>query len=522
MAYKDGYSLPGPLSPDCQASPMSELAHCFTGLSAFHAGDTPRRCLDLSNISTDSPDVDATQISPHQDKPGSVPVNYESPVLRNNRMKKVLSFLPRLLCSSPKVLPCETSCHDKENEPPAQRVQFQLGDFLSAQDSQFQGDSEPDGLESPPFCLPPFSLSNNCPRGADVGGFMEILEQDFEQSSVTSSMSCSMAQLLSEPIMNQEVNLSSVSVCHQEGRRLFRSPSMPGRLERLAGKRACSSPAVAGRPLKRHCTFSAISEEASEREGDQEPGVSSQRRLRLKKTHSLCEGTEPLGGDWVDAELIGDSSKMYALPTVPGRHQELKYITGETMRALLEGKFSCLVESFVVVDCRYPYEYQGGHIKGAMSLPNTVEAVQYLLSQKLKARSPHKRFILVLHCEFSSERGPRTCRLLRREDRSVNEYPALHYPELYILKGGYRDFYHSHQEHCEPQAYCPMHHQDHREELLRCRTHGRAAVEEHRRRQHIHRLIKPLHQAAPSDHCPSHPVRETPGTHGDLEMGGHH
>ena len=94
-----------------------------------------------------------------------------------------------------------------------------------------------------------------------MGGFMEILEQDFEQvtrlqiypffypeyfsvffssrqysnlicifplssgltigrlylppiqSSVTSSMSCSMAQLLSEPIMNQEVDLSSVSSC---------------------------------------------------------------------------------------------------------------------------------------------------------------------------------------------------------------------------------------------------------------------------------------------------------------------
>lgn len=77
-----------------------------------------------------------------------------------------------------------------------------------------------------------------------------------------------------------------------------------------------------------------------------------------------------------------------------GRHQGLKYITVDTvspmicsvpnsacyrksnyinnkiailslsqMSALLEGKFSCLVESFVVVDCRYPYEYQGGHIK---------------------------------------------------------------------------------------------------------------------------------------------------------------
>lgn len=25
----------------------------------------------------------------------------------------------------------------------------------------------------------------------------------------------------------------------------------------------------------------------------------------------------------------------------------------------------------------------------------------------------------------------------------MNEYPALHYPELYVLKGGYRDFFHA-------------------------------------------------------------------------------
>ncbi|KAM6985010.1 M-phase inducer phosphatase 3-like, partial [Aplochiton taeniatus] len=90
----------------------------------------------------------------------------------------------------------------------------------------------------------------------------------------------------------------------------------------------------------------------------------------------------------------------------------------------------------------------------------------------------------------SSERAPRTCRLLRSEDRSVNEYPALHYPELYILKGGYRDFFQAHPEYCEPQSYCPMHHEDHREELLRCRTHSRTSAEERRRRLFIHRLVK--------------------------------
>lgn len=33
------------------------------------------------------------------------------------------------------------------------------------------------------------------------------------------------------------------------------------------------------------------------------------------------------------------------------------------MVAVLTGQFSSLIESCVIVDCRYPYEYEGGHIK---------------------------------------------------------------------------------------------------------------------------------------------------------------
>uniref|UniRef100_A0A674ELZ2 M-phase inducer phosphatase n=1 Tax=Salmo trutta TaxID=8032 RepID=A0A674ELZ2_SALTR len=427
-------SMPGPHSPDYHASPMSELANCFTGLRAFHTGDTPRRCLDLSNLSTGSVDDAAAQGSPHKDKPTS-PVALDSPAPRNSRMKTLQSFLPRLLCSSPKFHPSERPFSNKENVAPGQRAQGKPECLLPAPDSQLQGDGEPCARWSPIFPAP-LSRTQHSPGDAD--GFMEILEQEADEGSIAVAMSCSMAQLLSEPLMNQEVDLSSVSVCRQGGRRLFRSPSMPERLARPL-KRTSTSPSPANpRPLKRHCTFSAVSEEVGQGEGDQGAGINNDRR----------------------------------------------------MSALLEGKFSCLVESFVVVDCRYPYEYQGGHIKGALSLPNTDKAVDQLLSQRLKAHSPDKRLVLVLHCEFSSERAPRTCHLLRSVDRSMNEYPALHYPELYVLKGGYRDFYHSHQEHCEPQSYCPMHHEDHREELLRCRTHSRALAEERRRRHHIQTLVK--------------------------------
>lgn len=65
--------------------------------------------------------------------------------------------------------------------------------------------------------------------------------------------------------------------------------------------------------------------------------------------------------------------------------------------------------------------------------------------QPILSECPEKRVLLVFHCEFSSERGPRMCRFVRERDRDLNEYPNLHYPELYILKGGYKDFFPLHK-----------------------------------------------------------------------------
>ncbi|XP_018607161.1 M-phase inducer phosphatase 1-B-like isoform X2 [Scleropages formosus] len=487
---------PGAHSPDCLPSPVSELAQCFTGLGAFETGDTPRRRLDLSNISAEGPDAAVLLESPkheaNTDQSVSLLSPWDSPAPRNSRMKKFRSFLPQLLCSSPK---SHSGSQGQQGPPNSNKENVAAWDGQHARsegrahisDPYQQGTSEPLALGSPissaPLSPPLDFLRNKC-----TDGFMEVVEEQ-EESSAAAYMSSSMAQLLSDPLMNHEVDLSSVSVCRQGARRLFRSPSMPEQLNRAVLKRAPQSP-VTNPPLKRHRTTPVIREEEEDQEGGDPASADGRKRRCLLKTLSLCEVVPQLGGDSVSAELIGDFSKVFALPTVTGRHQDLKYITCDTMCALLNGEFSSLVESFVVVDCRYPYEYQGGHIKGAQNMPNTDEAVAELLRRHLRAHCPNRRLILVFHCEFSSERAPRMCRLLRRDDRRVNEYPALHYPELYILKGGYRDFYLAYKEHCEPQSYCPMHHEDHREELLRFRSHSRASAEERRRLQHVNRLIK--------------------------------
>ncbi|XP_023387761.1 M-phase inducer phosphatase 3 isoform X17 [Pteropus vampyrus] len=90
--------------------------------------------------------------------------------------------------------------------------------------------------------------------------------------------------------------------------------------------------------------------------------------LCLKKV-SLCDIniTQMLEEDPNQGYLTGDFSKVCALPTVSGRHQDLKYINPETVAALLLGKFQGLIEKFYIIDCRYPYEYLGGHIQVPLS-----------------------------------------------------------------------------------------------------------------------------------------------------------
>lgn len=53
---------------------------------------------------------------------------------------------------------------------------------------------------------------------------------------------------------------------------------------------------------------------------------------------------------------------------------------------------------------------------------------------------------------------PSRFRFLRSHDRECNEnaYPALHYPEIYLLNGGYKAFYESFPELCDPINYRTM------------------------------------------------------------------
>jgi M-phase inducer phosphatase 2 len=170
----------------------------------------------------------------------------------------------------------------------------------------------------------------------------------------------------------------------------------------------------------------------------------------------------------VEPDLIGDFSKTFCLPLTQGRHQDLKSITPATLAGLIRGEFNGNVASFKVIDCRYPYEYDGGHIAGAVNIYTKDQCAKLLKDVDGSSPESRKRYnILVFHCEFSSERGPNLYRYLREQDRQLNQdaYPSLHYPEVYLLEGGYKNFFEQYSDLCVPIAYTEMLHPEHESEL---------------------------------------------------------
>ncbi|XP_021238225.1 M-phase inducer phosphatase 2 isoform X4 [Numida meleagris] len=287
-----------------------------------------------------------------------------------------------------------------------------------------------------------------------------------------------MASLLTAPLVRKE-EAESHPAKRSKCRQLFRSPSMPSSVIRPILKRI-ERPHNHDTPVKTKRRRSVA--------GTPGEGAVMEPKARLLRSRSFCqeEIENMLAND--QRELIGDFSKTYLLQTVEGKHQDLKYISPEMMVAVLSGHFSSAIESCVIVDCRYPYEYEGGHIKGAVNLPMEQDVEEFLLKKPIVPFDASKRVIVIFHCEFSSERGPRMCRFVREKDRACNEYPHLHYPELYILKGGYREFFPQYQAHCEPQDYRPMHHADFKEDLRKCRLKSRTWAGERSKRELYSRL----------------------------------
>ncbi|XP_010842738.1 PREDICTED: M-phase inducer phosphatase 3 isoform X2 [Bison bison bison] len=412
------------ISSDLPTTPVEKKLFGDSANLSILSGGTPKRCLDLSNLS--SGEMSATQLTASADLEETGHLESTGPEQvrlagMNYRQHLIKCSPAQLFCSTPNALEhgrrkkdaiCGSSAN-KENDN---------GNLV---------ESEMKHLGSP---ITTVSKLHKNP---------ELAEDQAEEIS---------DELMEFSLEDQEkakppLNRSS----------LYRSSSLPDSLNSPSLKQVVKfkDSTIPDKLKKKYCS------------NQKELG----KGLGLKKMVSLCDinMTQMLEEDSNQGPLIGDFSKV---------------------AALLSGEFQGLIEKFYIIDCRYPYEYLGGHIQGALNLHSQEELYNFFLKKPIVPWDNQKRIVIVFHCEFSSERGPRMCRSLREEDRTLNQYPALYYPELYILKGGYRDFFPEYMELCEPQSYCPMHHQDHKAELLGCRNQSKAWEGERQLQEQIALLVK--------------------------------
>lgn len=149
------------------------------------------------------------------------------------------------------------------------------------------------------------------------------------------------------------------------------------------------------------------------------------------------------------------TGERISLPHHACSSDAIKRIAPATLVSLLRGGFSDSIDEVHVLDCRFAYEFEGGHIDRARNV-NTVAQMENFLFDGQQAFS--KKTALVFHCEFSSYRAPRMALHIRKTDRRLNQarYPALFFPEIYVLEGGYKQFYSEFGECCVPRNYVEM------------------------------------------------------------------
>lgn len=520
--------------PTTVLSPVTNLALDMNNLAGLGSlSDTPKRkkhppfekipsfASDTSSdagLGMDPPSPeDATEIEDAFEraiKQSSKIVNDKMPIRRNNSLPvQLLSFSPSMkgqesdshrygiFGQQPSQISLSSQHSNKENMPegfefkkptrPVSRCRVRSFNDGKGKDTLSRRPNSAPALmfTSPPrdhqldFDSSPMFLrrsSLTCSLDDEDDGFLDIMDDNMENDS---GMPVGMASLLTAPLVGENIAEDS-PIIRCRPRSLFRSPSMPSPVSRPSVKRPdCPGDENTPVRVKRRRSLAGTQVITIEQESE-----SPRTSCSLLRSKSFCQtDIERL----LDGEGgIGDFTKPFILPTVNGKHQDLKYITPETMVAAINGQFNHLVERLIVIDCRYPYEFEGGHIKGALNLHQEDQVEEFLMKRPILPSSEDKRVVLVFHCEFSSERGPRMGRFVRERDRALNEYPSLHYPELYILKGGYKEFFPVYQMQCEPQSYRPMHHEDFKEDLRKFRMKSRTWAGERSKRDMYSRLKK--------------------------------
>lgn len=90
------------------------------------------------------------------------------------------------------------------------------------------------------------------------------------------------------------------------------------------------------------------------------------------------------------------------LPCFTNKDDPLRRIRKEILCHVLDGRYQEHYDEIFIVDCRFEYEYEGGHVVGAINI-NCTEALDKVFFDMPKTG----RVLVIFHCEYSAHRAPR-------------------------------------------------------------------------------------------------------------------
>ncbi|CAJ0946469.1 unnamed protein product, partial [Mesorhabditis belari] len=172
---------------------------------------------------------------------------------------------------------------------------------------------------------------------------------------------------------------------------------------------------------------------------------------------------------------------VYKLPIIsPVISQAFRFISRETLWQEFKRSDQSFSDWYVLIDCRYNYEYEGGHLDTAINLHDPLMLHEFFFSDNHLEMKTKTAKVPIFYCEFSEVRGPKMANELRKIDRTRNagKYPHVDYPEIYVLAAGYKGIWNDKSAEsdqmktlCTPSGYVAMHDKNFSADLRRFQQH---------------------------------------------------
>lgn len=132
-------------------------------------------------------------------------------------------------------------------------------------------------------------------------------------------------------------------------------------------------------------------------------------RGKIRRTLSMFENPKDVMKRDVQIQACVDLSPVKSspgessiLPCFSSKDDTLRRIDKATLCQVMDGEYKDKYDELMVVDCRFEYEYEGGHISGAVNV-NSTESLEKLFFHTPKT----EKLLIIFHCEFSAHRAPR-------------------------------------------------------------------------------------------------------------------